>query len=336
MPGYALLTLESANRVYGAQAARLLASELLAIAPALHAAIDDVQPSVLGGVDYLTFSATGLDPHDLFVVSNLSGVRAVFELSDGPRLAPLTLTPLAYFDSDLVTIQRYPGKTNEQFTHLMVNLAVAASAAAAERAAAGLPVRVLDPVAGRGTTLNRALTAGYDAAGIEVAEPDVDQYRTFITTYLRDHRIKHRVTKEQVRKGPLAGTSRFSVTIRGGQRLELVRADTVDAADLFPKRSFDVLVADLPYGVHHRAAASGTRRRSPGELLEAALPGWRAVLRNGAGLAFAWNTRTLPRVEVERVLAASGLDVVAHPAPFEHVVDRSITRDVIVARKRRG
>ena len=344
MARLAILPHESANRVYGSQVLTLLSAELLTIADHLETGIDDVCPVEMGSVPYLTFEAgTADDPPgdaDRFLLSNLSGTRALFRVCDdrragragGPTLEPLSIDRLACFDDDLVTTQRYPGKTNEQFTHLLVNVGVAASDAARRRAASGLPVRILDPVAGRGTTLNRALLAGYDATGIEVAEADVDQYRTFLTTYLRGHRVKHRLDTTRVRKGPAAGTSSFTVTIRGSQRCEMIRADTTDAALVLKQRSADVIVADLPYGVQHRAAGATAQRRSPGELLDAALPGWRASLRRDGAIVLAWNLLTLPRADVEELLTGHGFVVVPPAAPFEHVVDRSITRDLIVAR----
>ncbi len=330
---YVLLTLDSSNRLYASQAGELLVGELLAVRETLHTAIDDVEALTLGSVHYVALTASGLDDHDRFILSNLSSVRALFELLPDDLLRPLELDQLAYFGSDLVTIQRYPGKTNEQFTHLLLNLAVAASSAAAERSSKGQPVRVLDPVAGRGTTLNRALTYGYNVAGVEIAAADVDQYRTFITTYLKNTRIKHKLTEEKIRKGSLAGVSRFAVRIGGGQHLELVRGDTTDAANYFPARSFDVLVADLPYGVQHRAAAAGSAARSPQELLSESLDGWAELLRSGGALALAFNTKTLRRNDVDDLLLAHGFEPVHHPVSFEHVVDRSITRDLAVARK---
>lgn len=334
---HAVLTLDSSNRLYANQAADLLAGELLAVRPAMHASIDEVAAVELGGVRYVVFVTPELDDHDRFIVSNLSSARALFELLDGESrgdlLRPIALDPLAYFSSDLVTIQRYPGKTNEQFTHLVLNLAVAASSAAAERSAAGQPVRVLDPVAGRGTTLNRALTYGYNVSGVEIAAADVDQYRTFITTYLKSKRVKHKLSEQKVRKGPHAGTSRIAIRIGGGQQLELVRGDTIATAEFFTAKSFDVVVADLPYGVQHRAAASGTKARSPHELLDESLDGWRQVMRSGASIALAFNTRTLARPDVDALLTTHGFELVEHSQSFEHIVDRSITRDVTMACK---
>lgn len=331
MPRFALLVRESANRVYAGESQRLLAAELGAIAPALHGGADDRTALALGGVPYVAFTSGGLDDHDRFVVSNLSTARAVFELRDDGTLVPIDLALLECFDSDLITIQKYPGKTNEQFTHLLVNLTVAASRAAHERAAAGERVRLLDPVAGRGTTLNRALVYGFDATGVELTDADVDQYRVFLVTYLKEHRIKHKATQARVRKGDLAGTSSFEVAIRGSQQVRMVRGESERAPDLLAGQKFDVVVGDLPYGVQHRAAAARTSARSPADLLDAAIDGWRSVMRGGAAVGLSWNTRTMPREQVVARLSAAGLDVVEHPASFEHVVDRSIRRDLVVA-----
>ena len=172
MARLAILPHESANRVYGSQVLTLLSAELLTIADHLETGIDDVCPVEMGSVPYLTFEAgTADDPPgdaDRFLLSTLSGTRALYRVCDdrragragGPTLEPLSIDRLACFDDDLVTTQRYPGKTIELFTHLLVNVGVAASVAGRRRAASGLPIRILDPVAGRGTTLYRALLAG--------------------------------------------------------------------------------------------------------------------------------------------------------------------------------
>ncbi len=333
MSRFALLTRESSNRVYADRAPMLLTAELLAIAPTMHAAVGEVERRTLGNVEYVMFEADELDDHDRFIVSNLSSVRALFAIRDDDALIPQALDQLEYFDSDLITIQRYPGKTNEQFTHLLVNLTLAASESARAQTATGERVSLLDPVAGRGTTLNRALMYGLDAYGVEVNEPDVDQYRNFISAYLKDHRIKHKLVKEQIRKGELAGTSQFSVRIRIRQELRVARGEASKVRSLLPGRSFDAVVGDLPYGVQHRATSSKHRNRSAEELLAESLSAWRAAMRPGAALGLSWNLKTLPRQVVVELLEAERFTVVEHPMSFEHVVDRSITRDLIVARR---
>ena len=44
---------------------------------------------------------------------------------------------------------------------------------------------VLDPLCGRGTTLNQALMYGYDAIGIDTDGKDFDIYSAFIRTWLQ-------------------------------------------------------------------------------------------------------------------------------------------------------
>ena len=334
MTRFALLVRESSNRVYAGESQRLLAAELLAVAPALHARVADVDEVDVGGVPYVVFDVgdDGLDDHDRFVVSNLSTARTVFEVRADGSLVPIDVTLLAHFDDDLVTSQRYPGKTNEQFTHLLVNLTVAASRAAHERASSGAPVRLLDPVAGRGSTLNRALLYGFDATGIEVVEADVDQYRAFLVPYLKEHREKHRTSSERIRKGPLAGTSSWSVTVRGAHEVRMVRGPSEHAAELLAGRTFDVVVGDLPYGVQHRAGAGDANRRSPEEFADLAVDGWRQVMRRGAAIGLSWNVRTMTRSALVTRLVSAGFEPVEQPRSFEHVVDRSITRDLVVAR----
>ena len=102
----------------------------------------------------------------------LGGVRPV----RAPRgaAAARSAAPLDRFDDDLVTIQKYPGKTNEQFTKLLLNVTLLASASAGEMLDRRL--RVLDPLCGRGTTLNQALTYGYDAAGLDLDGKDFEAY----------------------------------------------------------------------------------------------------------------------------------------------------------------
>jgi len=67
-----------------------------------------------------------------------------------------------------------------------------------------------------------------------------------------------------------------------------------------------------------------------------ALPAWLKVLKPGAGLALAWNTRVLKRADLVAQLSEAGLEVFDRP-PFDgfaHRVDRTIHRDVVVARTR--
>jgi SAM-dependent methyltransferase len=339
----ALLLRPSANRVYGTAAPGLGLGELAVLDElVLGGVLTGTQVTELGGVPYLVGDVDGpLDPAVVEVLSNLSGLHALFEV-EGDVLRPVAVRPLRRHDDDVLTIQRYVGKTNEALTHLLVNLALAAGPGTFRRVLDGARVRLLDPACGRGTTLNRAIVYGLDAVGVEHDGRDVEAYEAFLLGWLRDKRLKHEVARERHRKGRATPAHRFTVTYGAGKDrathhvVEVVADDTTALRDHLPARSVDALACDLPYGVQHGArSAPGPLRRSPAELLAAALPAWREVLRPGAGLALAWNLRTLPRADLVALLEDHDLELCVPPddARFEHRVDRSITRDVVLARR---
>jgi SAM-dependent methyltransferase len=344
MTRYALLILPSANRVYADAAVGLVAAELAAFsASVLGGTVCAAEVIRRGGVPYLEFAADRLTDEAATFLSNLSGVYALFEV-DGELLRPLELRPLHRYDDDLITIQKYQGKTNEQFTKLLLNVTLMASAFAGDMLERRLAV--LDPLCGRGTTLNQALMYGYDAAGLDIDRADFDAYGAFIKTWLQRKRIKHKVSYDGPvrRDGKVAGR-RLQASLAASpadykagqtQQLDVVCADTTRAGEFFRPASFDLLVTDAPYGVQHgsRTAAAGLARR-PQELLAAAVPGWAKLLRPGGALGIAWNVLVAPRAEAAAILADAGLEPVESGPylQFRHRVDQAITRDVLVARK---
>ena len=335
MGRYALLIAPSTNRVYADAALRLTSAELAIFGGSvLSDRPADVAELRLGGVRYLGFTA-GLTAADVAYLANLSSGYALFELVDYGLLRPVELRPLARYDDDLITIPKYAGKTNEQFTRLMLNAAVLASGSATAMLDGRLTV--LDPLCGRGTTLNQALMYGYDGIGIERDGKDVDAYAAFLRTWLKRKRLKHHAELNPVRRDRRLVARRFEATIGAPpapQRLTVFHADTADAREFLRAGSADVLVADAPYGVAHGTPGTGGRSRGLRDLLHAAVPVWVQLLRPGGALALAWNTYNADRAEVAAILAGNGLTVLDGPgyADLEHRVDQAIIRDVLVAR----
>lgn len=332
---FALLVSPSANRVYAQAASALAMAELGAIDErVLGGAFTDVREQSFGSVSYVTFSAPELSELSRAWLSNLSATLALFRVDADGRFAPLELERWDVLDSDLLTVQRYAGKTHEGFTKLLLNVTWAASAFARERR----PLSVLDPLCGRGTTLNHALCYGFHATGVEHDKKAYDAYLQFIQRWVKDKRLKHTAVCGHVKGHPKLDLA-FALDkdrFKAGevQRLTYVNADTHAIADVFQPRSFDLIVTDAPYGVQHGAHAEQTTSRSPLELLTSALPIWRAALRAGGAIGIAWNTRGVRREKIAEILAKTGLEVVDSPAyrGFEHRVDASIQRDLIVAR----
>jgi SAM-dependent methyltransferase len=339
MPRYALLLAPSANRVYADQAGRLSQVELAAFGPALSGPLGDLGVTALGGVDYLTFDAD-LSAKDVALLSNLSAAYALFELAGDDLLRPVALTPLARYDSDLITIPKYAGKTNEQFTKLLLNLTLLAGAAAGRMLDGH--VTVCDPLCGRGTTLNQALMYGYDALGVEIDARDVEAYAAFLKTYLKRKRLKHTADLVPVRRAGKRAARRLEVTLAASkedhkagavQKVTVLQADTTRLDGLLRAGCADVLVADLPYGIAHGSYDDeGGISRRPLDLLERAVPQWVTLLRPGGALGLSWNLKVARRDLAEDILLANGLELVRY-GDLSHRVDQGIERDVVVARK---
>lgn len=331
---YALLVSPSTNRVYAQQSSALARAELAAISErALGGAVTDVQEETLGSVPYVMFDAAELSPLTLSWLSNLAATFALFRC-EGELLAPLSLTRWDGLDSDLVTIQKYTGKTNETFTKLLLNVTLAASSFGAQERRA---LSVLDPLCGRGTTLNQALSYGFHATGVEIDKKDFEAYALFIQRYVKDKRLKHEAVQGSVKGHPKLDLA-FALDkarYKSGdvQRLCYVSADTHAIAEVFQPRSFDLIVTDAPYGVQHGAHTGSAPQRKPHELLQSAIPVWRAALRPGGALGISWNTHVLRREALAKQLTDAGLTVCDSPAysAFSHHVDSSIERDLIVA-----
>jgi SAM-dependent methyltransferase len=339
MPRYALLLAPSANRVYADQASRLSLAELSAFRSVLSGDLDDISEMSLGGVSYLGFSGA-LTTKDIGFLSNLSAAYAIFEMVEEDLLRPVELMPLARYDSDLITIPKYAGKTNEQFTKLLLNLTLLASSSARRMLDGGLTV--LDPICGRGTTLNQALMYGYDAVGVEIDGKDLEAYKLFLQTWLKRKRLKHSAELVPVRRQGRRAARRLEVTLAASkddhkagavQKVTVLQADTTQLDGLLRGGVADVLVADLPYGVAHGSHDDhGGLSRSPLDLLERAVPQWLPLVRPGGALGLSWNTKVARRELAEDILLANGLEIVRYE-PLAHRVDQGIERDVVVARK---
>jgi hypothetical protein len=344
MARFGLLILPATNRVYAESSVELTQAELALFSQSvLGGRIGDAKVATIGGARYVTFEADRLDERDAAVLGNLSSVYALFEFV-GDLMRPVELFRLDRFDDDLITIQKYAGKTNEQFTKLLLNATLLSSAWAGELLERRF--RVLDPLCGRGTTLNQALMYGFDAAGMDIDQKDFEAYHAFITTWLKRKRIKHRVLESgPVRRERQVVGRRLRLELapskeqyKAGdvQQLDVVNADTTRAGEFFRPGTVDLVVADAPYGVQHgsRTAMKGLTR-DPLALLAAGTPVWAALLRPGGALGVSWNTYVASREDAAKVLADAGLEVM-DGGPYlnlRHRVDQAIVRDVLVARK---
>lgn len=322
------------STLYGNLVRFLAAPEVLAspLAPRLR----DWERRRLGGQDYLLLDLDGgLTDRDRALLARLATVGAAHEyfarVGDvaGPLLRPLEPAWTPFLPVELVETRRYQGKTSELFTGVLLNLALFAGAFA-DRLDQRL--RILDPLAGGGTTLFSALLRGYDAVGIEREREDIASTDTYVQQFLRGVGVPFTRLDERVR-----GAGRrylFTIGRRDDTRaLGLILGDTYDTprllAGLPGGARFHAVVADLPYGIQHQGQVAA--------LLERALPLWADALLPGGTVALAWEASRLRRpAAIELVQAHPGLRVLDE-SPYdalEHPVDRQIKRrDVLVIRR---
>ncbi|MBF6064849.1 SAM-dependent methyltransferase [Nocardia terpenica] len=343
MARYALLVLPAMNRVYADASVGLTMAELAAFdASVLGGKVFDIRETVIGGVPYVSFEADEIGDKDAAFLANMSSVFALFRI-EGGLLAPVELRSLDKFDDDLLTIQKYQGKTNEHFTKLLLNVTLLATSSAREML--DRKFALVDPLCGRGTTLNQGLMYGFDVAGLDIDKKDFEAYSTFLQTWLKRKRLKHTAEVTRIRREHKTLGQKLEVSVgvtkedyKAGNALRLtyVNADTTKATSFYRPGTFDLAVADAPYGVQHgsRTEQHGLAR-NPLDLVREAAPGWAALLKPGGALGLSWNVNVARRDALTRVLADAGLEPVeAGPyLNFAHRVDQAIVRDIVVARR---
>ena len=318
------------NTQYAALASALAPAEL-ALSP-IGSLIAGIEPLALGGQPYLKVGLTAPpDASQLAGCGALATISAFFnyfpELAGqtGPFLQPLEL-PLPWrLPPELIESRRYRGKTNEMFTHFLLNVAHFGS----RYAETPWPrLRVADPLMGGGTTLLTGLALGASVAGIEKTPKDVQSTAVFLRNFCREAGIACRVDEE--RRSKRDRRWRFALGKEKRQRALLVHGDARQAEGHWEGfKHPHLIVTDLPYGIQHQGQLE--------ELLQASLPVWARLLLPGGALAFAWESSRFPREHMIGLVEEQTDLRVHNQSPYAglaHRVDRVIKRrDVVVAHK---
>ena len=194
---YLILQNPGHNRVYYNSADKLALAELKIATNRLSCNCSNENRLEIENIRYLTFETDNpLNQEDLTIISKLSFVFALFileDLDDQKKLIPLRKVNYQYLDSKISSLLKYQGKTNELFTKLMINVALLASDFDYSD-----PINLLDPVAGKGTTLFESSIYGFDAYGIEIDSKAVQEVKVFFKKYLETERIKHKYSSSQI------------------------------------------------------------------------------------------------------------------------------------------
>lgn len=321
-----------------ANMAEVLAMPELLASP-LGAIISHLEPTRLAGQDYVLAEIVPVQDEAAILaqwaeilprLGTLSeGYQYFAELAEiaGPLLRPIEPHFAPFVPLEMAEVRRYKGKTNEIFTRVLLNMAIFAGA---YREQFATRLRILDPLAGGGTTLFHALAAGYDAIGIEQNRQDVMTTEVFVRQYFHSEHIAHKELDERGRK---AGRRyQFEVGRKGATRhLVLVHGETAQAPQHLQEvpggPRVHAIVGDLPYGIQHFSEVA--------DLLNAALPAWERLLLPGGTLALAWNATRIERAELTRLIERRTALRLRNEPPYtqlEHVVDRVIKkRDIVIA-----
>jgi hypothetical protein len=325
---------------YADMAEVLAIPELLASPLGEH--IASVEPARLGGQEYIlvelaeTQDQTALLSELATILPRLGATSEGYEYFAsvgelvGPLLRPIEPAFKPFVPLEMAEVRRYKGKTNELFTRVLLNVAIFAGAYRGEFCGR---LRVLDPLAGGGTTLFLALAAGYDAFGIEQNRQDVETTEVFVRQYLNSEHLAYKELDERGRK---AGRRyQFTIGRKGEEQrhLVLVHGDTAQATQHLQEipggPHMHAIVGDLPYGIQHFGEISG--------LLTQALPVWEQLLLPGGTLALAWNATRIDRAEMIRLIESRTDLSVRDEVPYTqlaHTVDRVIKkRDILIAVK---
>lgn len=345
---YLILQHPGHNRVYYNVAGELALAELKIASIKFEVSCDAIKIIEIAEVRYLSFEAESeLSLHDIGALSRLSFVFAIYKMLvvDGKEcLHPIAIYDYAYVDTKISSLLKYPGKTNELFTKMMVNVALLSSEFNYDT-----NIQLLDPVAGRGTTLFEASVYGYNATGVEIESKSVHEASVFFKKFIQTERYKHQSDKRQiagqskkeavyVQEFDFAPTKEMFKKQELRRKLAYVNGASQNVESYFKANTFHLIVGDLPYGIAHgnsSAQRSGSITRNPSEMIEQCIEGWFKVLKKGGVIVLAWNVFVAAKIKLEQIFVNHGFEVLSEGpyANFEHMVDKSIKRDIIVARK---
>ena len=342
---YAILCNPGHNRVYFETSLKLSISEFNIVARKLSTEFEDVQQQKVCGVDYLTFrTGNELTQTDIKVISDLSFFYALFKIESIHQevyLKPINKVKENFVDESISAMLKYTGKTNEIFTRMMINVAFYSQNNNDN-------IRLLDPIAGKGTTLYEGLIKGYNVYGIEIGSNVVNESYHFVKRFLETTKYKFDYSSIKI-SGPNKSFSALRHTFetaktkddfkrKNTRTIELIAGNSLYANKYYKKNYFDIIVGDLPYGVQHGNVTNekqSSLTRNPTELLNSCLPAWLEILKPNGSIVLAWNSNILSRKKMEQLFAEQGFSVKNDEdyLQFEHRVDQSIVRDIIVAQK---
>ena len=185
---------------------------------------------------------------------------------------------------------------------------------------------VLDPMGGYGQTLFECVLRGVDGATLEISPTASKRSAENLRKLLQRLGTSFEESHD--------GTRHLFVTCDGPQnRYQIINGDTREAHQYLPEQQFDSLITDFPYGVR---AGSRNEKLTPiplDELLNAALPSWKRLLKPNGTIVVAYNLNTLPHETVLDLIQTHGFRQRFATIDLRARISGKIHRDIIVFEK---
>jgi len=336
---YGILRYPHQNKRYFESTKVLLECEFEIMMSAMEIEVINAKYDELNGIELYCFEIEDLSGTVQEALLKLSSNFILFAIKDG-LLLPMNDEKKTYFKEDLSSILKYSGKTNEDFTAMMINVGVFSSKF--DRSF-NKPLKILDPMCGRGTTLYQGLIMGHNVSGVEINAKECVEIDKYMKRYLKFHKYKHDASHQTIiidkKKKGTKYTIETADTVdnfknKDRRTIQFAGGNTLDVNDFYKKDSFHVIVTDIPYGVQH----SGTSKEKPvdmEDLLQKAAVAWNRVLKKGGTVVISYNAFTLKKSTLKDMFEKAGYEVFTEGPydKFEHWVEQAVNRDVFVARK---
>lgn len=245
--------------------------------------------------------------YDAFCIFAESGVRQPTLMLDKDWVA--TVAPQA-FD------YQSPARQSPYLIRAMLNLSYNAE-----------PIgHVLDPMGGYGQTLFECVLRGIDGVTLEISPTASKRSAENLRKLLQRLGTSFEESHD--------GTRHLFVTHGTSQnRYQIINGDTQRAHQYLPNQQFDSLITDFPYGVR---AGSRNEKLTPiplDELLDAALPSWRQLLKPNGTVVVAYNLKALPRETVLDLIRRHRFRQRFADVDLRARISRKIHRDIIAFEK---
>jgi len=280
-----------------------------------------IEPVKIGEMEFLKLQCL---EEELPQLPRLSFVYGVFEYVN-EILQPLDLSSDFFLHEDFVFGFKYKGKTNEILTQMLINVGLKSIQYSSLE-----NVKLLDPMCGRATTLLWAMRYGIKAKGIEHDPKALADIKQNVKKISKIHRQKHDFKDGFVGgKASKKQEGKFIDFYAQSSSMRVISGDSKNTAKLLnTKEKFDLIVSDIPYGIHHFTTQN---TRNPLEAIKESIDSWKSVLKKEGSIVISFNNYLPKRKELIELFESFNMKALDFNSA--HRMSESIVRDIVIFKK---